>query len=655
MPNENHAWLQNSSSVAASHYQRLTATIPAMLYDYVLYPDGTDKFLYVGPRCKDILELSESQLLADTAHFWRMVHAEDMQQLKESNTASNQKRTLFSAEVRIVTQSGKLKWIQLSSQPNHINPGEADTWSGFMLDITERKQTEIQLSNSLSLLNATLEATQDAILVVNLENTWVLHNQRFAELWQIPNSILSSKNDQTALSYVLSQLKDPNEFLAKVTELYSTPEADSFDTIEFKDGKVVERHSMPQRIGDKTIGRVWTFHDVTKTKILLNDLTTARAEAQQSSEAKSNFLASMSHELRSPLNAIIGFAQMLDMGVPTALNPSQKEPVRHILSSGRHLLGLINEVLDLTRIEAGQLFLTLSSVELAPLIENVIALTQPSALPRKITLKHACHAGIYALADSTRIRQILLNLLSNAIKYNREDGMIMLSCQQKQAVVHISVTDTGLGIPEPLQSKLFLPFQRLGAEKTATEGTGIGLAICKKLIEAMGGRIGFESRVNIGSRFWIELPVANAEPIEVSTKSLAAVATNEHQQTRGRVLYVEDSPVNVSVMTHIFSQLKGVELLIAGTAESGLEMIRTTPPDLILMDVNLPGMSGLEALKLLKANPKTAEIPVMAISAAALSQDVEEGLAAGFTAYLTKPFDVPGLLVMVANSLARAR
>ncbi len=394
--------------------------------------------------------------------------------------------------------------------------------------------------------------------------------------------------------------------------------------------------------------------DITTRKNTERMLANAKEEAEKTTQAKSAFLASMSHELRTPLNAIIGFAQMLDMGIPVPLALSQKQPVRHILSSGRHLLGLINEVLDLTRIEAGRMDISASTVAVTPLIENIIALVQPGAAERRINIQYSSHSEAKICADPVRVRQILLNLLSNAIKYNRDDGLVLVSCQEKNNVVNISISDTGSGIPKQQHVLLFQPFQRLGAEYSITEGTGIGLVICKKLTEAMNGRIGFESKEGIGSRFWVELPAATASHINVAPE-IRTVDAPKNSQVHGIVLYVEDSPVNASVMEHIFSHLTEVQLIIAATAEAGLDIIHANPPDLVLMDINLPGMNGLDALLVIKSDPYTASIPVIAVSAAALPQDVKRGLEAGFSAYLTKPFEVTELITMVAKILGNDR
>ena len=385
----------------------------------------------------------------------------------------------------------------------------------------------------------------------------------------------------------------------------------------------------------------------------ITELTLAKQAAEDASKAKSAFLASMSHELRTPLNAIIGFAQLLEMDELTPLPDEHKIAIGHIMNSGRHLLNLINEILDLARIESGNLDIRLENVVLSPLIEESVALSLPSAAPRQISIRQMCSGEISIRADLSRLRQILLNLLSNAIKYNRLGGSVTLSCDRVSDYVRITVADTGSGIPDERRPEIFQPFHRLGAERTNIEGTGIGLVVCKRLIKAMGGRIGFDSTTGVGSRFWIELPPA-AGAREITTVFSVAAPKNSFAKTQAfdnRVVYIEDNPANINVMKHVFRLLPDIELLIAKNAENGLELIRATQPGLVLMDINLSGMSGLEAIHRLKANPDTASIPVIAVSAAAMSGDVDLGLKSGVIAYLTKPFDVPDLIAQVRKGL----
>lgn len=392
--------------------------------------------------------------------------------------------------------------------------------------------------------------------------------------------------------------------------------------------------------------------DVTEKLASERELVKAKQDAEEANRAKSAFLASMSHELRTPLNAIIGFGQLLDMGIAEPLHPEQKEAVGHILNSGRHLLGLINEILDLARIEAGKIEVSLASVSAHAAVEEAVAMTTPLGARRGIAVQQHCDAAFQVTADPDRLRQILLNLLSNAVKYNREGGGVTISCETREDVVRIVVGDTGPGIPLERRAQLFQPFQRLGAERTSTEGTGIGLVISKKIAEAMGGSLGFESEVGVGSSFWLELPAAHETPSAAAVPTdHAATGHVQDKPVHGRVLYVEDNPVNLFVMKQVFRQLPDVELLIAESGEAGLDMIREAMPDLVLMDINLPGMSGLEALQAIKADPLLAATRVIAVSAVALPEDIESGLRAGFLGYLTKPFDVPQLIAQVRDML----
>ncbi|MDO9105735.1 MAG: ATP-binding protein [Methylovulum sp.] len=393
--------------------------------------------------------------------------------------------------------------------------------------------------------------------------------------------------------------------------------------------------------------------DITKRKQAEHEALLAKDAAESASRAKSEFLTNISHELRTPLNAIIGFAQLLDMGELKPLHHEQQAAVGHIMDSGRHLLKLINEILDLARIESGKLDLCIDNVLLSPLIDEAVSCSLPFAAAKRITIQLACPGGIQVRADRSRVRQVLLNLLSNAVKYNREGGSVTLSCEVIGGYLRVNVSDTGMGIADGDRAKLFQPFQRLSAGQTSVEGTGIGLVVCKRLVEAMDGRIGFDSAAGVGSRFWIDLSIAApaSGPVMAASAGVRGNAADDSASARGRVLYIEDSPVNIHIMRHIFRKFPGVELVTVESAETGLALVQQIAPDLVLMDINLPGMSGLEALYRLKADPDTAAIPVIAVSAAAMPDDVAAGLEAGFIAYLTKPFDVPELVALVCKAL----
>ena len=364
----------------------------------------------------------------------------------------------------------------------------------------------------------------------------------------------------------------------------------------------------------------------------------ARREAERATRAKSEFLSSMSHELRTPLNSVLGFAQMLEFNPDDPLAKQQKFATDHILSGGRHLLELINEVLDLAKIESGKLELAIEDVELERIFSSCCDLIDPMAEKYSITINVPTTANVVVRADETRINQVLLNLMSNAIKYNRDNGSVTVSyAPAPNNMVHISVTDTGEGISEAQIELLFEPFARLGMENSNIEGTGIGLTITKRLVEAMGGRIGVESEVGTGTTFWFEIPKSH---VQEHHHEEAADITVEATTIVASLLYIEDNPDNRELIEVFVSSVPGLSLLMATTAKSGLEIAEREAIDIILMDVNLPGMSGIEAMDYIRTNDKLKHIPVIGLSASALPDDVALGLDAGFLKYLTKPVNI---------------
>ena len=437
-------------------------------------------------------------------------------------------------------------------------------------------------------------------------------------------------------------------------------------------GRWFEAHATRQgAAGDHCIAII--FNDVSARKIAelqwakldqeLHEknaiLERAMLSAEKSSHAKSTFLSSMSHELRTPLNAILGFAQMLEIGAP-ALTTLQKRNVDQILKAGWYLLDLINEVLDLSMIESGKVMISREPVALADTLLECRAMIEPQAQKRGITLNFPFFDKTsFVNADRTRFKQVLLNLLLNAIKYNRPNGLVTIeSTLVRPGTLRFGVRDTGFGMAPEQMAHLFQPFNRLGKETGTEEGTGIGLVVTKRLIELMGGSIGVESEVGVGTLFWIELNVTQAPQFSAQNSPPASAVESDQASlpadllaTRA-LLYVEDNPANLELVEQLVAMRADLRLISATDGSVGVEFARSLQPDVILMDINLPGISGIQALQILQGDPLTKHIPVIALSANAMPSDIEHGLQLGFFNYLTKPIRVRDFMNTLEAALA---
>ena len=405
-----------------------------------------------------------------------------------------------------------------------------------------------------------------------------------------------------------------------------------------------------QALVDEKTAEISTHRDSLEALVdeRTRELQQAKDTAERASRVKSEFLASMSHELRTPLNAILGFGQLLEYSDQTVMDAEQRQAVTYINDSGEHLLNLINQVLDFNKIEDGNLSVYVESFDPAADINDCLSIASVMADKYDVTvdLSKKIESCPGVRADRTRFKQILLNLLTNGIKYNRPGGKVMLeSGLVEDRYLRLSVSDTGQGIASDQQHLLFEPFQRLGHESSTIEGTGIGLTITKRLVSLMRGRIGFESEEGEGSKFWVDMPL---DPLWNETKSAPSTAKPNALDTnvqgacekRSTLLYVEDNADNVRLMEMILDRENDFTLVSAPNAEEGLEIMDQVSPDVILMDINLPGMDGFQALQALRARGAGRQVPIIAVTASALPSEVERGLDAGFAAYLTKPIRI---------------
>lgn len=543
--------------------------------------------------------------------------------------------------------------------------GKPESIIGTNLDITEMKRTEEILRESERHLRAVINALPVAIYATDAEGNLTHFNQ-------------------TAVDFSGCTPELGNDKWCKGLRLFhpdgsTMPYEDCPMAIALKEGRplfgveaMAERpdksrinflaHPTPLRdAAGKIVGGINMLIDISERKrldqVLLEnniELTKAKTLAEKANRAKSDFLSNMSHELRTPLNAILGFAQLIDASNPQP-TPSQKRSVLQILQAGWYLLDLINEILDLTLIESGRLPLSIETVSLPDVMRECKAMVEPQALNRNITLNFPeFNSPFKVTADNTRLKQVLINLLSNAIKYNRPNGKVTVTCVECGAArARISVEDTGEGLSPDQLAQLFQPFNRLGKENSNEEGTGIGLVMTKRLVKLMGGKITVESTLGKGTLFSVELLMGAEDPLAIARNDVHLLS-DYHQiknsSSKRTLLYVEDNPANLTLVEDIIASRTDFSLLSARDGFAGVELARLAQPDLILMDINLPGMNGTDALKILAKDPLTQHIPVIALSANALPNDIQQGLEGGFFRYLTKPIRINELM----NSLDAA-
>jgi PAS domain S-box-containing protein len=606
----------------------------------------TQGILYQSPSMERILGYAPG----DETHFG-LVHPDDapaaMAAIAE---AAGSPGTIAHAEYRYRHKDGS--WRHLETFGRTFSPTSAE--QGLVLntrDITERKVAEDALRRSEQHFRRLIENAQDNIVIIQADGVMTYQSPSVVRILGYRPEELEGR---VAWEYL-----HPDDIPSVASALgatFSTPGVVGHAEYRFrhKDGSWRYLEAIGQTLSPDSAdeGVVCNIRDVTERRMAEEALRRATQEAERANRAKSEFLSRMSHELRTPMNSILGFSQLLSRG---ALAPDQRRGVQHILTAGRHLLRLINEVLDIARIESGRQQLSLEPVRLSLVVQEAVALARPLGAQHGVTLEEEeLPAGEpFVTADRQRLSQVLLNLLSNAVKYNRERGTVRLRCEvlPETEQVRIRVSDTGHGVDPAQRGQLFVPFARLGAEHTEVEGTGLGLALSQRLVEAMGGTLVLEESSDEGSTFALDLRLAR-DPVErLEKRAPAPVGVGATIRTPVTLLYVEDNLANLSLVETILSERPGWKTIPALQGRMGAELAREHAPDLVLLDLHLPDVQGDEVLRRLRSDERTAGIPVVMISADATPRTIDRLIARGADAYLTKPLDVDEFLATIDRLL----
>ncbi|MGZ4989479.1 MAG: PAS domain S-box protein, partial [Methylobacter sp.] len=584
-------------------------------------------------------------------YFLNGVHPDDRQQVLDAVDACVHQGAEYNIEHRCIWPDGTVRWLLERGDVVRDQDGTPLNMLGVVQDITARKLAELkslQQQARLVIFKHIIENVADGVITIDPDGiirsfnpaAEKLFGYSAAETIDCNVSMLMPEPYRSEHSryLTLNNAGQSEGLVGKQLELFGL----------HKDGTVfpLELAVTLMEI-DKSKQFVGILRDISERKQYEQQIIAARDEAESANNAKSEFLSNMSHELRTPMNAILGFGQLLEINA--GLDEDQADYVDEILKAGRHLLELINEVLDLAKIESGNINLSLEPLSCAELIGECLTLIKPIAQVQGITIIDTVIGDYTICADRTRLKQVLLNLLSNAIKYNRPQGEVSIQSTMQNGLVRLSVSDTGYGIPAARRQELFQPFSRLGAEETDIEGSGIGLTISRRLMKMMGGAIDLESREGSGSTFWVELPQVASDP-DIRSNGSGQARTSEAasgDECRYTVLYVEDNPANLRLIAQILNRNPQLRLITAHTPELGLELVSAHHPDLVLLDINLPGMDGYQVLSVLRSLNSVKKMPVVAISANATPRDIERGIAAGFDEYITKPVDVRHFLETV--------
>ncbi|WP_218163481.1 response regulator [Marinospirillum alkaliphilum] len=615
----------------------------------------SDGALFWSERIAPLFGYPDGELETSYDNFLAAIHPEDRAKVVAAVDACLKGEAPYDLEHRVVWPDGTVRWVSERGAVERDDSGNPLRMTGVVQDVTHRVLAEERLRESeeeLQVFRRMVEVADQAIRVSGSDGRIQYVNPAY-------RALLGYKEDELIGQDFAQVAAAPDEhpLVASILdELKKGKGWQGLIRLRRKDGSEFYSQSNIGGILDPATGKllhsfnIFTDHSEELTR--QQALQAAVQESERANQAKSEFLSSMSHELRTPMNAILGFAQMLEYD--EALDADQQENVHEILKAGHHLLELINEVLDLARIESGRMTLSLEPVEVQAVMDECCSLIGPLAVKAGIQLLPVETTEAVVVADRTRFKQVLLNLLSNAVKYNRPGGTVQLLWQQSASrqCFELQVKDTGRGIAAEDLEVLFEPFHRLGAETSEVEGTGIGLTITRRIMDLMGGSIRVESQLGIGSSFMLQLPLLPAQDAALDDSLAPKALPDTHGSCSGqRVLYIEDNATNLRLVRSILARIPNLQLLEAHQAELGLELALAHHPDLILLDINMPGMDGYELLRVIRQHPELKHLPVIAVSANAMPKDIERGKQAGFVEYITKPIQVQSFIASVQHWL----
>ncbi|MBC5763691.1 PAS-domain containing protein [Ramlibacter albus] len=605
---------------------------------------GTGR-MYLSEHWSEMLGGPREPTVTDVGALIQLVPEEEQAYLEQCLTAVLKgERDRYAVEHRVRRPDGTLLWIRSEGRVTQRDGhGRATQVTGTNQDITARKTTEAQLERAAAITRATLESTADGILVMNDDREILLYNRPFLEIWRIPPE-LEQANAGELLRFVTDQMKDPQAFVARVDELFSDAASHGMDVLEFRDGRTVERYLQPIVLSEGSVGRVWTFRDVTLRREAEMQIEQAREAAEAANRAKSDFLHNVSHEIRTPLNGVLGMTRLL---LAEELPDRQRRYVELADASAASLLALINDLLDLGKIESGRLEVEHIPFPLDSLLAQLGELYELSAAQKGLAFKLDVARGVPAQVrgDPVRVRQVLNNLLGNALKFTSQGGF-GLRAAAIEGGVKFEVYDSGIGIGADAQSRLFGRFAQADSSTTRTHGgTGLGLAIVKQLCEQMGGSVSLRSEEGKGSTFTVELPLPGVERVSAVGKRTARAAPAErHTQ---RLLVAEDNATNQVVVQGLLSLVGYDDVTLVADGAQAVAALDAGRFDLVLMDCRMPGMDGYEATKALRE--RGHKLPVIALTANASQAERDRCLACGMDDFLSKPVDAQQL----ATALAR--